>query len=229
MRNLDRPTAVTLSKRAGLMLVAIGLGVLFVLGALNSTGNYYLGTSPPQTFPAESFLSPQCCIVGSNYVTPQQIIAINMSSGSGPLIVYFIKANTTDFSIWLAQDGAPNSGSLYQVQGINYLNDYLRAHSDQILGNQTIPPNSNRLVTFQPADVELVVVIIANPGAATQYTQTNVVTLSVRVPADAVTIEVSAFFLIVGGVLAGVGFIMGRRRYSKENGSKSSTSVGASF
>lgn len=228
MRNLDRPTAVSLSKRAGLMLVAIGLAILFVLVALNGTGNSYLGTSTPQTFPAQSFFSPQCCI-GSNYVTPQQIVAINMSSGSGQLIVYFIKANATDFSTWLAQDGAPNSGSLYQVQGINYLNDYLRSHSDQILGNQTIPPNSNRLVTFKPADVELVVVIIANPGAATQYTQTNVVTLSVRVPTDAVTIEVSAFFLIVGGALAGLGFIMGRRRYSKENGSKSSTSVGASF
>ena len=224
---MNRSTLGRFSRRAGFVLIAIGLSIVFVLIALQTTTFSY-GTvpivngggivqygqsyNPPISLPARSFTPYVCC--DAYYATPQQRFQLFLGGNTQSVMAYILKTNSTNFSkqygSWL---NITYGGTLpaYDRQNVTLLNRYLSSHRDQIAANFTVQPSNERPLVYFPTYVGSLLVILANTHGATLNVTVSFEVQGINVPPGGGTDTVVG--LLVGGVaLLVIGFATERGR-----------------
>jgi len=183
----------------------IVIGLAFALGAFVAEN-----TPAPQYQPAGSVFNTSlpahiydvvCC--DPPFVTPKEFVSINI----GPLAslsavgVYLLNANETTYRALI-------SGISFYGEGNSSLFlSYLSSHGSQVLEEYKVSPRASLQTQYFPQDVEQLMVVLLNPSGV-NASFPSFITLTAIVVAPQPGIESAVGFMIVGGVLVAVGYVL---------------------
>jgi hypothetical protein len=171
---LNRLTLERLSQRSGFALVSVGLALILILAVAGSPAYvHYQYSSCNQFEPCTTYNSifpqpsTQLTLNASSftifptdgYQNPQNSFLLNFTTGSSPLHVYFVSANSSLFY----SPGGIYPGGIYPQPNLTEFDEYLASHKSQLLMNDTISPFSTQLVQYIPKDIELITIVVTNP------------------------------------------------------------------
>ncbi|MCL5067985.1 MAG: hypothetical protein M1368_06500 [Thaumarchaeota archaeon] len=202
---MDRPTTVSLLTRAGSLLMAIGLafalmGFLAGSTAASAAIPYQQGAN----IQAQSFFIA-CC--NPPYVSPKEVIVVNLTTTTLPVSVYIVKANQTDFQAWVRNETGGSVSLGYGAEySLNLFQDYLAAHPGDLLENYTLNPGPFHVIKYYPTDVEPLMIVLSNPYHAQSNFTYGIIYLSIQLPPN-LGLSVAAVFVIVGVALFAIRFL----------------------
>ena len=146
-----------------------------------------------------------CC--DPPFVTPKEFVSITVGplASSSPIAVYLLNANATTFQALVS------GNSFYGEGNSSLFLSYLSSHNGRLLKEYNVAPQASVDAQYFPQDVEQLMVVLLNPAGVNASFHSFVTPTSIVV-APQLGIESAAGFLILGGVLIGVGYAMVRPR-----------------
>ena len=190
------------------------IGLAFALGAFVAEN-----TPAPPYQPAGSVFNTSlpahiydvvCC--DPPFVTPKEFVSINI----GPLAslsavgVYLLNANETTYRALI-------SGISFYGEGNSSLFlSYLSSYGSQVLEEYNVSPMASLQTQYFPQDVEQLMVVLLNPSGVNASFPSFITPTSIVV-APQPGIESAVGFMIVGGVLIAVGYVLLRPKQTHAN------------
>jgi len=186
---------------------------MLVIGLAFSLAAFVAENTPaPQYQPAGSAFNTSlpahiydvvCC--DPPFVTPKEFISITIGplASSSAVGVYLLDANATTYQALV-------SGISFYGEGNSSLFvSYLSSHSSRLLREYNVSPRASLQTQYFPQDVEQLMVVLLNP-AGVNATFPSFITPTAIVVAPQPGIESAVGFMIVGGVLFAVGYVLVR-------------------
>jgi hypothetical protein len=208
---LKRHQWASLATRTGAVIFVIGLA--FSLAAFvaenTPTPQYQTAYSPFNTSLPGHDYDIVCC--DPPFVTPKEFISINIGPLASPSAVgvYLLNANATTYQALLSGD------SFYGAGNSSLFVSYLSSHSSRLLREYSVSPMASLQAQYFPQNVEQLMVVLLNPaGVNASFTSFITPTAIVVAPQPAIVAAVG--FMIVGGVLFAVGYVLVRPKQIHE-------------
>jgi hypothetical protein len=182
-------------------------GLAFSLAALVAENTpvpqYQVVGSPFNTFLRAYTYDIVCC--DPPFITPKEFISITLGplASSSAVGIYLLHANETTYRALI-------SGNFFYGEGNSSLFlSYLSSHNDRLLREYDVSPGASLQAEYFPQDVEQMMVVLLNP-AGVNASLPAFITPTAIVVAPQPGIESAVGFIIVGGVLFGVGYALMR-------------------
>jgi hypothetical protein len=183
------------------------IGLAFALAALvaeNTPAPQYQPVGPAfnTSLPAHDY-DIVCC--DPPFVTPKEFISITIGplASSSAVGVYLLNANATTYQALVS------GYSFYGAGNSSLFVSYLSSHGSRLLREYNVSPLASLQAQYFPQDVEQLMVVLLNP-AGVNASFSSFITPTAIVVAPQPGIEAAVGFMIVGGVLFAVGYVLVR-------------------
>ncbi len=216
---MKRHQYASLLRRIGTVTVVIGLAFsLAALLAENTHAPQIQGVvcfQPGGCGPAFSTFLPAhtydvvCC--DPPFVSPKEFVSISAGpvNSSSPVDVYLLKNDERNFQTWVSGNGSSSTNFFYGEGDSSLFLSYLSSQNGRLVVEYEISPGGTLQTQFYPQDVEQLMVVLLNPTGV-NATFPSFVTQTAVVISPSLGIESAAGFIIAGGVLFAVGYVMAR-------------------
>ncbi|HDH43982.1 MAG TPA: hypothetical protein ENG66_01050 [Thermococcus sp.] len=181
---------ITFLGRTGTVLLAISLALALV------------SLIPPATYstPIHRFVDGGMYeVVWSGRYTPKLGLSISIRS-NGSVYLYFLSVSSFQFYNWTMTWAEENLQDPYYRFNITVLNEFLKAHPDDVLWNCNFSSGEDVFYEFIPTSVVNVTVVIANPSS-------NLVEVEGEIR-EIVTVSPRKRTLTLTQILASIGIVL---------------------